>query len=206
MDNDRNGRSQPRSKKFYIYDTFTGLVPQYSSAADFPGAPQYLEHIDKEYRASDIEGCVRDRFRNKDYVVVTKGVVPDALQEIAPERIAFLHLDSPATALVCSTASHWAASLFSMITVGSTFKITKRLPTGSWRNGPGDYGTADRPRFDDQALAVFSAGRPNLQGRSEQLRRGEQLQRLGAMPNQPRLDRAIGELTVDLRRLIECNR
>ena len=30
------------NKKFYIYDTFTGLAPQYSSAADFPGAPQYL--------------------------------------------------------------------------------------------------------------------------------------------------------------------
>jgi O-methyltransferase len=27
-------------KKFYIYDTFTGFAPQYSSAADFPGAPQ----------------------------------------------------------------------------------------------------------------------------------------------------------------------
>ena len=36
---------------------------------------------------------MRDRFRNKHYVVVTKGVVPDVLQEIAPERIAFLHLD-----------------------------------------------------------------------------------------------------------------
>jgi hypothetical protein len=69
------------------------LVPQYSSAADFPGAPQYLEHIDKDYRASDIESYVRNRFRNKDYVVVTKGVVPDVLREIAPERIAFLHLD-----------------------------------------------------------------------------------------------------------------
>jgi hypothetical protein len=80
-------------KKFYIYDTFTGFVPQYSSAADFPGAPQYLEHIDKDYRAADIESYVRNRFRNKDYVVVTKGVVPDVLREIAPERIAFLHLD-----------------------------------------------------------------------------------------------------------------
>src|SRR5580704_4865075 len=41
-------------KKFYIYDTFTGFAPQYSSAADFPGAPQYLENIDKDYRAADI--------------------------------------------------------------------------------------------------------------------------------------------------------
>jgi O-methyltransferase len=81
------------NKKFYLYDTFTGFAAQYSSEADFPGAPQYLEHIDKEYKAADIEGYVRDRFRAKDYVVVTKGVVPDVLHEIAPERIAFLHLD-----------------------------------------------------------------------------------------------------------------
>ena len=81
------------SKKFYIYDTFTGFDRQYSSAADFPGAPQYLENIDKEYRASDIEGYVCNRFRTKDYVVVTKGIVPDILHQIAPERIAFLHLD-----------------------------------------------------------------------------------------------------------------
>jgi len=80
-------------KKFYIYDTFTGFAPQYSSAADFPGAPQYLEEIDRDYRAADIEGFVRNRFRDKDYVVVTKGVVPDVLHEIAPQRIAFLHLD-----------------------------------------------------------------------------------------------------------------
>jgi O-methyltransferase len=81
------------SKKFYIYDTFTGLAPQYSSKADFPGAPEYLKHIDKDYRASDIEGYVRNRFRNKEYVVVTKGMVPDILLEIAPGRIAFLHMD-----------------------------------------------------------------------------------------------------------------
>jgi O-methyltransferase len=81
------------NKKFYIYDTFTGFAPQYSSADDFPGAPQYLEEIDRQYRAADIEGHVRNRFRDKDYVVVTKGVVPDVLHEIAPQRIAFLHLD-----------------------------------------------------------------------------------------------------------------
>jgi len=81
------------NKKFYIYDTFTGFAPQYSSADDFPGAPQYLEEIDREYRAADIESYVRNRFRDKDYVVVTKGVVPDVLHEIVPQRIAFLHLD-----------------------------------------------------------------------------------------------------------------
>ena len=81
------------NKKFYIYDTFSGFASQYSSETDFPCAPQYLEHIDKDYRAADIEGYVRNRFCNKEYVVVTNGVVPDILHDISPERIAFLHLD-----------------------------------------------------------------------------------------------------------------
>ena len=80
-------------KRFYLYDTFAGMAPNYSSAADFPEMPQYFRFIDNEYRASDIEDHVRRRFQKKDYVVVTKGVVPDILHEIAPGRIAFLHLD-----------------------------------------------------------------------------------------------------------------
>jgi O-methyltransferase len=81
------------NKKFYIYDTFGGFAPQYSSVDDFPGASQYFEEIDKEYKATDIEGYVRKRFQPKDYVIVTKGVVPDILEVIAPEQISFLHLD-----------------------------------------------------------------------------------------------------------------
>jgi hypothetical protein len=80
-------------KTFYIYDTFTGFSPQYSSAADFPTAPQYFQHTDKDYKAPDIERYVRDRFQQKNYVEVIKGVVPDVLREKAPDQIAFLHLD-----------------------------------------------------------------------------------------------------------------
>lgn len=81
------------SKKFYIYDTFAGFAPKYSSAADFPEPSHYFHFSNEQYKAPGIEDYVRRRFQNKEYVVVTKGIVPDILHEIAPERIAFLHLD-----------------------------------------------------------------------------------------------------------------
>jgi len=80
-------------KTFYLYDTFSGLDPKYSSEEDFPEAPQFYSFANKEYSAPDIEGYVRRRFQNKNHVVVTKGVVPDILHVVAPDRIAFLHVD-----------------------------------------------------------------------------------------------------------------
>jgi O-methyltransferase len=80
-------------KKFYLYDTFTGLDPKYSSAEDFPQSPDFYRFINKEYSAPGIEEYVRQRFRDKSFIVVTKGSVPEVLAEVAPERLAFLHLD-----------------------------------------------------------------------------------------------------------------
>ena len=80
-------------KKFYIYDTFSGLDRRYSSEADFPDAPQFYHFIDREYATLDIERHVRNRFRDRDYIVVTKGSVPDVFEEVVPDSIAFLHLD-----------------------------------------------------------------------------------------------------------------
>src|ERR1700681_4140601 len=42
-------------KLFYIYDTFSGFSPQYSSPADFPEAPQFFDIVNKEYQEPDIE-------------------------------------------------------------------------------------------------------------------------------------------------------
>jgi hypothetical protein len=50
-------------KRFYVYDTFAGLDPKYSSEDDFPETPQFFHFIDREYRAPDIEQHVRRRFR-----------------------------------------------------------------------------------------------------------------------------------------------
>jgi O-methyltransferase len=85
-------------KRFYIYDTFSGFDLKYSSAADFPDAPQLFNIVNKSYKEPGIEAYVRQRFADKPYVVVTTGPVPDTLHAVAPAQIAFLHLDmnSPA--------------------------------------------------------------------------------------------------------------
>jgi O-methyltransferase len=84
---------QAAGKRFYLYDTFAGLDPKYSSEDDFSDSPSFFRFIDREYKSSDIEAHVRRRFSEKPYVHVTKGVVPDVLHDVSPERIAFLHLD-----------------------------------------------------------------------------------------------------------------
>jgi len=84
---------QGAGKKFYLYDTFEGLDPRYSSQNDFPDSGDFFRFLDQEYRAPDIEEHVRRRFRDKPFVIVTKGAVPDILNNVAPETVAFLHLD-----------------------------------------------------------------------------------------------------------------
>jgi O-methyltransferase len=80
-------------KRFYLYDTFSGLDPRYPANSDLASAEHFVQFSANEYGAEDIERHVRLRFRDMDYVVVTKGVVPVVLHVIAPERIAFMHLD-----------------------------------------------------------------------------------------------------------------
>ena len=49
-------------KTFYLYDTFSGFDPRYSSEADFPDAPGLYAFANKEYGAPDIERYVRHAF------------------------------------------------------------------------------------------------------------------------------------------------
>jgi O-methyltransferase len=84
----------PRAgKTFYLYDTFEGFSPKYSSPADFPDAPQLLDISNHTYKVPQLYEFVRDRFAAKPYVKVIKGVVPDILHELSPSEIAFLHID-----------------------------------------------------------------------------------------------------------------
>ena len=84
---------QGAGKRFYLYDTFAGFDPRYSSPEDFPHSDRFFSMVDADYRDPTNELHVRGRFAAKPYVVVTKGSVPDILAEVSPERIAFLHLD-----------------------------------------------------------------------------------------------------------------
>lgn len=89
---------QSRHKQFYLYDTFNGFSDKYSSDQDFPTAPGFLDFANQYYQEPGLYPYVRDRFGNLPYVNVIRGVVPDILLEVAPEKIAFMHIDlnSPA--------------------------------------------------------------------------------------------------------------
>jgi len=90
-----------RGKTLYLYDTFAGYSDKYSSQEDFPQNPGFLAIANDIYRIPGLYQSVRDRFAPLPFVRVVQGVMPDALQEVAPERIAFLHIDlnSPAAEL-----------------------------------------------------------------------------------------------------------
>jgi hypothetical protein len=87
---------QPRT--FYLYDTFAGFAPAYSSAADFPEAPGFFDFADQVYKDPAIYQEVVGKFRDFPNVRIIRGVVPDSLAMASPEKIAFLHVDlnSPA--------------------------------------------------------------------------------------------------------------
>jgi hypothetical protein len=85
-------------KQFYLYDTFDGFAEQYSSNADFPANPDFIDFANQYYRDPALHASVVNRFKDRHDVHVIKGVVPDILLEKSPEKIAFLHIDlnSPA--------------------------------------------------------------------------------------------------------------
>lgn len=80
-------------RTFYLFDTFEGFSPKYSSEDDFPLAPQFYHSADRGYNVPQLYASVRERFLGKPYVKVIKGVVPDIISETSPNRIAFMHID-----------------------------------------------------------------------------------------------------------------
>jgi len=87
---------QPRT--FYLYDTFAGFAPAYSSVDDFPDSPSFFAFAHNVYADPAIYEEVRSKFTNYPNVRIVRGILPDTLATVAPARIAFLHVDlnSPA--------------------------------------------------------------------------------------------------------------
>lgn len=86
------------NKNFYLYDTFAGFAEKYSSPEDFPDAPNFYNYANLVYSDENLYPSVQKRFSHLENVHVIRGVVPEVLSTICPEKIAFLHIDlnSPA--------------------------------------------------------------------------------------------------------------
>ena len=78
---------------YYLYDSFDGFSPDWSSDDDFPGHHGFIEFANQFYRQEGLHDYVRGRFDGYSNVRVIKGFLPDALSIACPERISFLHVD-----------------------------------------------------------------------------------------------------------------
>lgn len=71
-------------RSFYLYDTFAGIPEAYKE-----GSPVR----DGAYSEPNLLKDATERFASFDNVKVIEGVVPEVLEGVSPEKIAFLHLD-----------------------------------------------------------------------------------------------------------------
>jgi O-methyltransferase len=92
-----------RDKTFFLYDSFCGFDPDQASHADYPGGSGFLDFANAVYREQGIEASVRARFADRTDVKITTGFLPESLDRLCPDRIAYLHIDlnSPAAEVGC---------------------------------------------------------------------------------------------------------
>jgi O-methyltransferase len=107
------------SREFYLYDTFAGFSPRYSSPEDYPDSDTFFDLAHRDYGDPSIYPAVIDRFKNLSNVRVIRGVVPDVLAETVPDRIAYLHIDlnSPAAEVAALEV------LFDRVVAGGTIVL-----------------------------------------------------------------------------------
>jgi O-methyltransferase len=82
-----------RIPRFWLFDSFDGFSPDYSSADDFPESPGFLDFANGFYRQTGLYEYVRDRFAQFPNVTLVKGFLPEALTRAVPGEIGLLHID-----------------------------------------------------------------------------------------------------------------
>lgn len=78
------GEAAFRERRFFLYDTFRGLDPSRSSARE-------LEQTEGYY--VDCYEDVRRLLAGRSCVRIIRGSLPDTLDDGAPERVSYLHID-----------------------------------------------------------------------------------------------------------------
>lgn len=79
--------------QFYLYDSFEGFSPDWSSDDDFPEHHGFIDFANKFYQQEGLYEYVAGRFAPNPNIRVVKGFLPDAFSIACPKRIAFLHVD-----------------------------------------------------------------------------------------------------------------
>lgn len=71
-------------RKFYLFDTYSGLVPEQVTKEDRAARRNYY---------SDCYEFVKDSFRDYKNVAIVKGIVPDSLDTVDIDSVAYLSID-----------------------------------------------------------------------------------------------------------------
>jgi O-methyltransferase len=83
-----------RIPAMYLFDSFEGFSPRWSSPEDYPANSGYLDFANGIYRADGtLHEAVRARFAAHQNVSVVKGFLPEALEGVETGRIGLLHVD-----------------------------------------------------------------------------------------------------------------
>jgi hypothetical protein len=85
-------------RRWYLYDTFTGIPADQINAGDKESALSYREPALYE--------DVTQRFASYPNIRVVRGRVPEVLQEASPQSIAFMHLDMNSAAAELGALKH----------------------------------------------------------------------------------------------------
>ena len=79
--------------RLWLYDSFEGFSPAWSSQADYPGNPGFLDYANAHYKVEGMYEYVVGRFVENANVRVIKGFLPESLEQGCPDRIGYLHID-----------------------------------------------------------------------------------------------------------------
>jgi len=82
-----------RIPRFWLFNSFDGFSPNYSSVDDFPDSPGFLDFANGFYRQAGLYEYVRGRFASFPNVTLVRGFLPEALDAAIPAGIGFLHVD-----------------------------------------------------------------------------------------------------------------
>lgn len=80
-------------RKMHLVDSYEGFNCDITSAQDFPRDPAFFARANAIYKSESHFENVKKRFKDKEYVRITKGYVPQVLNNLDIDEVAFLHID-----------------------------------------------------------------------------------------------------------------
>ena len=101
--------------KFYLVDTFTGLVKNLISKEELKEWNKSKKNPVDHY-VEDVEKITRQKFKNYKNVKIIKGEIPKVLKKIKTKKISYLHIY-----LLCFVMALTAA--VELISIGSVYPL-----------------------------------------------------------------------------------